>query len=227
MPAYPNTLPAGNQLPTVNVLSAAWPLRKRLARTWTGNANHVSGSHSKRRCGLEGRYERCEKVRLNLVNALERELVRDPESDELKAWRRDLAYLTPDAVGAIVDPAAKGPGGGKRRAFYLPDVALPFASLMIRLAKKVMKALRYQGRQRVLDHMRQTLAILGRSLARPEPPHSAPPQTLEEKPEVRIYSEPTALKGELLAYIAKVQAMQPAAYVPDAGSEGASGQEAR
>lgn len=227
MPAYPTTLPIGNSPHFPVNLSGLWSLRRRFKWTWDQNPNHVSGSHSARRKGAERRYERAEKVRLNLVQALERECARDPEATELRAWAHDLALLTPEAVGAMRDPAAIGPGGGKRQAYYLPDAALQLASLMVRITRRVMKALRVQGRRRVVEHMQATLAWVRKSIARPALPHSVPPQTPEENLKVRDSSKPTSLGMELEKYIAKVRAMQPAEYMPGAASAATTVQEAR
>jgi hypothetical protein len=206
---YPERPESSKSVESAKLQPGEWTLRRRLGWTWDGNPNHVAGAHSKRRRGLERRYERAEKMRLHLVAAIRGELVERPEDRELESWGNQLATLTPAVVGGLYDPASVGPGGGRRSWWYLPDVAHEAAALVVRLVRRVMKALRYLGRRRLVEKVRASIAHLGRALTVGRVPHTVPPQTPEEKLKVENSSKPTRIQEELQAVIERARAKQP------------------
>ncbi len=205
MEHYTDATPKGKSVDGASLRFGQWSLRRRLAWTWAANPNHVAGAHSKRRKGLERRYERAEKMRVHLVAACRHELERDPERSELEAYAAQLVTLGPAVVGALVDPAAIGPGGRKRQAWYLPDVAHELAALVVRLVRRVMKVLQYLGRRRITERVRASVAYLGAALRASRVPHSVPPQTPEEKPKEENSSKPAALKEPLADVIRRLR----------------------
>lgn len=209
MQAYTSQAEVNKPVESATIRPGQWSLRRRLGWTWDQNPNHESGAHSKRRVQLERRYERAEKMRAVTLAAIRRELERAPADTELASWAAQLATLTPAVVGALYDPASRGPGGARRAWWYLPDEARELAALVVRIVRRTLKALRYLGRARVVASARATAAYLGRALALSRLPHSVPPQTPEEKQEVKTSSKPEALKHPMLRQLREIEARHP------------------
>lgn len=209
MQAYTSDASVNNPVESARLQVGQWSLRRRLAWTWNQNPNHESGVHSKRRVQLERRYHRAEKMRATVLDGIRREVETAAPDPELSSWGAQLATLTPAVVGALYDPASAGPGGARRSWWYLPDETHELAALVVRLVRRVLKALRYLGRRRVIERARATAAYIGRALAVSRLPHSVPPQTPEEKPKVETCSKPTRIQEEIQRIIERAQAKQP------------------